>query len=90
MNTYHPRRWPLDWFAPKRPIRETTAYYDRRCDRLQLRWFNTNGRYGRDAEYCLMIRSRCPYPEADGDKPPPIRCHITQLWVDSEMQDLAP
>ena len=88
MNAFHPRRWPFDPFLRKRPIRETTAFYDRRCDRLQLRWFNTNGQYGRGSEYCLQIRSRCPYSEADGDKPPRIRFHITQLWLDSSMRSM--
>jgi hypothetical protein len=88
LNTFHPRRWPLDLLWPKRPIRATTAYYDRRCDMLQLRWFNADGKYGRYAEYCLQVRSKCPYPVLPSGKPPPIRCHITQLWTDELMQDL--
>jgi hypothetical protein len=90
LNTFHPRRGLLDFLAPKRPIRATSAYYDRRCDMLQLRWFNTNGKYGRNAEYCLQVRSKCPYPELPGGGPPPIRCRITQLWLDDTMQDLMP
>jgi hypothetical protein len=88
MNTFHPRRWPFDFLAPKRPIRATSAYYDRRCDRLELRWKSLNGSYGKNAEYCLQVRSKCPYPELAGGKPPPIRCLITRLWLDETMQEL--
>lgn len=90
LNTFHPRRWPLDFLAPKRPIRATTAYYDRRCDMLQLRWISINGKYGKNAEYCLQVRSKCPYPDQAEGKPPAIRCRITQLWLDDTMQDLLP
>lgn len=91
LNTFHPRWWPLDFLAPKRPIRATSAYYDRRCDMLQLRWFSGDGKkaeYGKNAEYCLQVRSKCCYPALADGKPPAIRCRITQLWLDETMQDL--
>jgi hypothetical protein len=88
LNTFHPRRWLLDFLAPKRPIRTTAAYYDRRCDMLQLRWHGLQGGYGRYAEYCLQVRSKCPYPALPDGRTPPIRCRITQLWTDESMQDL--
>ncbi len=88
LNTFHPRRGLFDFLAPKRPIRETSAYYDRRCDMLQLRWKTLNGAYGKNAEYCLQVRSKCPYPDAGGGKPPVIRCRITRLWLDETMQEL--
>src|SRR3569832_2780320 len=81
MNTFHPRRWPFDPFLRKRPIKQTTAHYDRRCARLELQWFSVNGQYGRNAEYCLKIRTRCPYSDVDGETAPRIRVHITLLWL---------
>jgi hypothetical protein len=82
MNAFNPRPWPLSFLDAKRAIRATHAYYGRRCDKLKLRWFNLNGKFGKHAEYCLQIRSNCAYPEQANGKPTPIRCHLTQLWFD--------
>jgi len=89
LNTYHPRYWLLDFFTPKRPIRTTSAYYDRRCDMLMFRWHCEAGAYGKNAEYTLQVKSRCAYPDGTDGKPPVIRCRITQLWLDPLMEDLA-
>jgi hypothetical protein len=86
MNTFDPRPWPFSFLDSKRGIRATTAFYDRRCDKLRLRWFNLNGKYGKHAEYCLQIKSNCAYPEQANGKATPIRCHITQLWFDPATQ----
>jgi hypothetical protein len=90
MNTFNPRPWPFSFLDRKRAIRATSAFYGRRCDKLRLRWFNLNGKFGRNAEYCLQISSNCPYPEQAGGKPTPIRCHLTQLWFDAATQGAMP
>lgn len=90
MNTFNPRPWPFSFMDSKRAIRATSAFYDRRCDKLRLRWFNLNGKFGRNAEYCLQIRSNCSYTAQDGGKTVPIRCHLTQLWFDAATQRKAP
>lgn len=74
MNTHNPA---LGWWAllsRKKHIRCQHAWYGRRCDRLELAW---DGTHGRQAEYRLMIRSRCDYGEGV-----PIRVQMTRLWAD--------
>ena len=83
LNTFNPSdgwfRSLFDGFWSRKKIRQTSAYYSRRCDQLELRW---GGNSGRDAIYRLQIRSRCAY---DGD-PPLIQCQLTRLWFDPHMK----
>jgi len=89
LNTYNPGRW-LDLWNRKKPIRQQHAYYKRRCDRLQLRWFRSKD----DEVYELQIRTECDYAAAlrrKGDFAPEqeirIRVFLTQLWFDDAMID---
>jgi hypothetical protein len=84
MNTFNPSD---SWFRSlfnglwsRKKIRQTSAYYNRRCDQLELRW---QGGSGRDAVYKLQIRSRCSYD----DDPPRIQCQLTRLWFDPYMNN---
>jgi hypothetical protein len=74
LNTYNPPAGWLDLFAGRRRIRAQSMWYGRRCDQLELRW---SGSSGRDASYCLEMRSKCDYG-ADV----PIRATLTRLWFD--------
>ncbi|OWQ84401.1 hypothetical protein CDN99_24200 [Roseateles aquatilis] len=63
------------WFpsrGSRRGIRQTQAWWGRRCDRVELRWM---GSQGRDASYHLEIRSGCNF----GDDVPLV-AQVTQLW----------
>lgn len=83
LNTFNPSdgwfRSLFDGFWSRKKIRQTSAYYSRRCDQLELRW---GGSSGRDAIYRLQVRSRCAY----NDDPPLIQCQLTRLWFDPHMK----
>lgn len=93
LNTFNPSPWDnLFWL--KRRIRCNHAYYDRRSDRLKLRWAKSdepsldsrhpsdpNDAYGRDGRYELQISTRTDYE----DPAVKIRAFVTQLWYDVEM-----
>jgi len=66
----------LEWLFPRRTIRAQSAYYGRRCDQLELRWFVPEGQRAR---YKLQIRSRCDYG-ADTQQKVPIVYGVTRLW----------
>jgi len=77
LSTYNPTP---SWFpsrGSRRGIRQTQAWWGRRCDRIELRWL---GSQGRDASYRLQIRSGCRF----GDDVP-LRVQLTQLWFWPEM-----
>ena len=90
LNAYNPGRW-LDLWNRKKPIRAQHAFYKRRCDRLQLRWFPIND----DSElYELRIRTECDYAaelRGKADFGPEqeirIRAFLTRLWFDDTMID---
>ena len=82
LSTYNPGGGLLGWFKRQRGIRTTQAWWGRRCDRLQLRWF---GSEGRKAAYKLQIRSACNF----GDELR-IQVHLSQLWFDPHMQASQP
>lgn len=66
----------LEWLFPRRSIQAQSAYYGRRCDQLELRWFVPPGQRTR---YKLQIRSRCNYALESG-QPVPIHYTVTRLW----------
>ncbi len=82
LNAFNPAesrlRFLANLFFPKKKISQTSSYYSRRCDQIELRW---EGDSGRDASYKLQIRTRCAY----GDKVR-IQCYLTDLWFDPEMK----
>lgn len=78
MNAFNPGGSWLDLLSRRKPIRQQHAWYGKRCDRLQLRWFGEAGRYGK---YRLQIRTRCSYGEGV-----PLQVRLTQLWFDPMMQ----
>jgi hypothetical protein len=78
MNAYNPTLGIFNFLNRKRGISSTSAFYGRRCDRLQLRW---NGTHGRDARYRLQIRTGCDYGQGIS-----IQAHVTQLWFDPHME----
>lgn len=77
LNTYNPTLGIFNFLNRKRGIDSTSAFYARRCDRLQLRW---SGSSGRQARYRLQIRSGCDYGSGIT-----IQTHLTQLWFDPQM-----
>lgn len=79
LNTYNPTLGVFNFLNRKRGISSTSAFYARRCDRLQLRWKGTSGR---DARYRLQIRSGCDYGRGIA-----IRASISQLWFDPHMEE---
>lgn len=79
LNTYNPTLGILNFLNRKRGIRNTDAFYARRCDRLQLRWLGTSGR---NAAYRLQIRTGCDYGRGMA-----IKAHVTQLWFDPHMDE---
>lgn len=80
MSTYNPGGWM--WWRNRRGIRQTDAWWGRRCDKLHLRW---HGTHGRKAAYRLQIRSGCNL----GDKVL-IQAHVNELWFDRNMSGCAP
>jgi len=85
LNTFNPQAGYLrrlwERLFPASNIRQTCAHYGRRCDQLELKW---DGGSGADAEYRLMIRTRCSYGQEVR-----IQCHLTQLWFDPFMKKCA-
>lgn len=79
MSAYNPGGWM--WWRNRRGIRQTHAWWGRRCDRLHLRW---HGTHGRKAAYRLQIRSGCNLGAEVQ-----IQAHVTQLWFDASMKDCA-
>lgn len=82
LSTYNPGRGLLSRFRRQRGIRTTQAWWGRRCDRLQLRWF---GSEGRQASYRLQIRTACNFGDALR-----IQVHLSQLWFDPHMAACQP
>lgn len=78
LNAFNPARGWLDFLWPKNKIHAHEAYYNNRCDRLQLRW---DGTHDKDARYRLLIRSRCAYEGGPG-----IQYSVTRLWFDAGQQ----
>lgn len=76
LSAYNPGGWLARWHA-RRGIRQTQAWWGRRCDKLQLRW---SGTHGRKAVYRLQIRTGCNF----GDDVR-IQAHVTRLWFDPHM-----
>lgn len=77
LSTYNPLP---TWFpsrGSRRGIRQTQAWWGRRCDRLELRWM---GSQGRNASYHLQIRSGCDF----GDEVP-LLVQISRLWFQPHM-----
>jgi hypothetical protein len=82
LSAYNPGGWFARWHT-RRGIRQTQAWWGRRCDKLQLRW---HGTHGRDAKYRLQIRTGCNF----GDQVR-IQAQLTRLWFDPHMdQGLTP
>lgn len=75
LNAFNPARGWLDFLWPKNKIHAHEAYYNNRCDRLELRW---DGSHDKDARYRLLIRSRCAYEDGPG-----IQYSVTRLWFDA-------
>lgn len=78
LSTYNPMP---SWFpgrGSRRGIRQTQAWWGRRCDKVELRWF---GKQGRDQSYWLQVRSACKF----GDDVP-LRVQLSRLWFWPEMQ----
>ena len=79
LNTYNPTLGWLNFLNRRRGIRQTNAWYGRRCDRLHLRW---EGNSGRNAKYRLQIRSGCDFgPDVV------MRAYLTRLWFDPHMTE---
>ena len=72
----------LGWLGRQRGIRQTQAWWGRRCDRLELRWHGTRGRR---AVYRLQVRSGCDFGAEQR-----ITAHVTQLWFDPHMEQSQP
>ena len=86
LSAYGPGTGPLAWLKRGRGIRKTQAWWGRRCDRLELRWFvkeksDEHGKKDEKGRYRLQIRSGCNF----GDKEL-ITVHLTQLWFDEHMR----
>lgn len=78
LNAFNPSRGWFDFLSPKNKIHAHEAYYNNRCDRLELRW---DGTHDKDARYRLLIRSRCAYEDGPG-----IQYSVTRLWFDAGQQ----
>lgn len=93
MNVHNPSRWN-DWFGRKNRIQQQRAWYERRCDRLELAWI---GGHGKGQEYQLAIRTHCDYQverrrasskagrEMAAAEEVRIQVHVTRLWFDPGM-----
>ncbi|MDT8998207.1 hypothetical protein RQP53_02840 [Paucibacter sp. APW11] len=79
LSTFNPSFGLLAWWRRRRGIRQTQAWWGRRCDRLELRWHGGSGRGG---SYALQIRTGCNF----GDDQV-IQVQLTRLWFDPEMAD---
>ena len=85
LNTFNSKR---GWFRrlwPDQRIRTHEAFYENRCDRLELQWNNSVDVAGK---YQLEIRSHCEY--GTGSDCPRIQCFITELWFDHAMEGAWP
>lgn len=80
LNAFNPSRGWFDFLWPKNRISAHEAYYNNRCDRLQLRW---DGSHDKGARYRLLIRSRCAYEDGPG-----IQYSVTRLWFDASQQSV--
>jgi hypothetical protein len=69
----------LAWWRQRRGIRQTQAWWGRRCDRLELRW---HGGSGRGETYSLQIRTGCDFGPDQV-----IQVQLTRLWFDPDMND---
>ncbi len=78
MNAYNPAGLLSNFLKRKNRIKCQHAYYNGRCDKLQLRWA------GRDRQYTLQLRSRCDYGKGFF-----VRYYITKLWFDAAMDGSA-
>ncbi len=72
----------LAWRNARRGIRQTQAWWGRRCDRLELRW---DGTHGDKAVYRLQIRTGCNF-----GKDVKIQAQVCELWSDSQMSASQP
>ena len=82
LSAYNPGGGLLAWWRARRGIRQTQAWWGRRCDKLELRW---QGSHGRSASYRLQIRSGCNFGERVQ-----IQAHVSQLWFDPHMASSQP
>ena len=67
----------LAWRSARRGIRQTQAWWGRRCDKLELRW---HGTHGDKAVYRLQIRTGCNFGENVT-----IQAQLCELWSDPQM-----
>ncbi|MCV2363937.1 hypothetical protein LNV23_10805 [Paucibacter sp. DJ1R-11] len=77
LSAFNPSFGLLAWWRRRRGIRQTQAWWGRRCDRLELRWHGGSGRGG---SYSLQIRTGCDFGPDQV-----IQVQLTQLWFDQEM-----
>lgn len=68
----------LNAYGDKAKIDKRQAYYDSRCNQLELRW------QGGMDDFRLQMRSKCAYV-APGSAEVFIRYHLTRLWFDPYM-----
>ncbi len=74
---FNPSFGILAWWRRRRGIRQTQAWWGRRCDRLELRW---HGGSGRGETYSLQIRTGCDFGPDQV-----IQVQLTRLWFDPDM-----
>jgi len=79
LSAFNPSFGLLAWWRRRRGIRQTQAWWGRRCDRLELQW---HGDSGRDKTYALQIRTGCDFGSTQV-----IQVQLTRLWFDPEMAD---
>lgn len=77
LSAFNPSFGLLAWWRRRRGIRQTQAWWGRRCDRLELRWHGGSGRGG---SYSLQIRTGCNFGANQI-----IQVQLTRLWFDPEM-----
>ena len=77
LSTFNPSFGLLKWWRRRRGIRQTQAWWGRRCDRLELRWHGDSGRGG---AYSLQIRTGCNFGTDQV-----IQVQLTKLWFDEDM-----
>jgi hypothetical protein len=91
-NTYHPAWWQ-NLLGSKRRIRQQHAFYGRRRERLQLRWFSPKDQHGKGAVYRLQIRSCSDYAghlrvkgqKLEDTSEVALHVYLTQLWFQPDM-----
>jgi len=79
LSAFNPSFGLLAWWRRRRGIRQTQAWWGRRCDRLELQW---HGDSGRGKTYALQIRTGCDFGATQV-----IQVQLTRLWFDPEMAD---